>query len=283
MKTTNCETSVRQKMLDRLGLTETENESAATSAGRACGLSQTEQIRLELLRQYNQKPIRDLFQLDALITRQTEAGITHGSSGTTDEDGDCINCERKLELRNTGADTVRIQVPVGVQRLEAARVLRKAAEWIESRDEVLSPQLWEGLGRDRKTILNRCAAAEKLLGESSNQQQSTKESPWFEDVIVDVYDRTAEGIVEIPSDADFVVIGRLTDSLDCRVTVILERAVKTLPDVERLLTDLRKSYPDVHSFTVRGNDKDPRFVELVNNLGLVRGSIWDRLHDEIGD
>ena len=72
-----------------------------------------------------------------IITRTRAAGIRHSSSGTTDEDGDCINCEEKLELRNTGDDTVRIQVPVGIKPCEAVRVLRKVADWIESKPSLL--------------------------------------------------------------------------------------------------------------------------------------------------
>lgn len=83
------------------------------------------------------KPLRDLVQFDALITRNPEAGVDYNSSGITDEDGDCINCERKLEPRATGDDTVRIQVPVRVTPAEAVRVLRKTADWIESRPDVL--------------------------------------------------------------------------------------------------------------------------------------------------
>lgn len=111
--------------------------------------------RRKLLKEYGRKPFRELFQLDALITRQPEAGVNHGSSGTTDRDGDCINCEKKRELRNTGPDTVRIQVPVGITRLEAARVLRKTAKWIESRHDVLNPSKWGWSGNVR-VILDRC-------------------------------------------------------------------------------------------------------------------------------
>jgi hypothetical protein len=139
--------------------TETDNAPADASARQASEAPPNEQIRLELLQNYNRKPLRDLFQLDALITRNPEAGVNYGSSGTTDEDGDCINCERKLELRSTGADTVRLQVPVGVTRAEAARVLRKAAEWIEFRHDVLNPDVMEGLGRNGTIILDRCIDA----------------------------------------------------------------------------------------------------------------------------
>jgi hypothetical protein len=78
-----------------------------------------------------------MFQFDALITRRPEAGVECGSSGTTDDDGDCVNCERKYELRSTGDNTVRIQVPVGITPAEAVRVLRKAADWIEARPQLL--------------------------------------------------------------------------------------------------------------------------------------------------
>jgi hypothetical protein len=122
-------------------------------------LPRGEQIRRELLKQCERKPLRDVLQFDAFITREAVAGVNHGSCGTTDTDGDCLNCERKLELRNTGADTVRIQVPVGITRAEASRVLRKAAEWIESRHDVLDPEVWEGLGPNGKMILDRCIDA----------------------------------------------------------------------------------------------------------------------------
>jgi len=72
-----------------------------------------EQIKVGLAQEYNKKPLRDLFQLDALITRDPVAGVEHNSSGVTDEDGDCINCGREYERRNSGPETVRIQVPVG--------------------------------------------------------------------------------------------------------------------------------------------------------------------------
>jgi hypothetical protein len=111
-------------------------------------------IRRKLLREYDRKPFREVFQLDGLITRDGKAGDNYGSSGTPDEDGDCINCEKKLELRNT--DTVRVSVPLGVTRSEAARLLRKMAQWIESRREVLDPEVWEGLGCNRTVILDSC-------------------------------------------------------------------------------------------------------------------------------
>lgn len=150
-----CKSSVRQKMLNRLGLTEIDNAPAGTSVDQAPATPPRERIRLELLRQCGRKPLRDLFVLDALITREPEAGITHSSFGTTDEDGDCLNCERKYELRSTDTSVVRIQVPVGVTREEASRVLRKAAEWIEDRHDVLDPEVWEGLGPNGTMILHR--------------------------------------------------------------------------------------------------------------------------------
>lgn len=117
--------------------------------------SDIEQRKSALAQTYRRKPLRDLFQIDALITREPVAGVKYSSSGTSDEDGDCINCERKHELRNTGNDTLRIQVPVGIKRAEAARVLRKVANWIESRPEVLDPGVWQGLSGTLSIILDR--------------------------------------------------------------------------------------------------------------------------------
>jgi len=104
--------------------------------------SELDTVRAELADQYKSKPVRVLFQFDALITGEPRPGIYYNSSGTTDEDGDCINCELKCELRNTGNDTVRIQVPVGIAPCEAVRVLRKTAEWIESRPDLLESE-WD--------------------------------------------------------------------------------------------------------------------------------------------
>lgn len=97
-----------------------------------------EQIKVELAQRYGEKPLRDFFRFDALITGEPEAEVDYNSSGITDEDGDCINREREYERRNTGPETVRIQVPVGITADEAVRVLRKTADWIESRPDLLA-------------------------------------------------------------------------------------------------------------------------------------------------
>lgn len=97
-----------------------------------------EKIKVELTQQHDAKPLRDFFRFDALITREPEAGVDYNSSGITDEDGDCINCEREYERRNTGSETVRMQVPVGIAAVEVVRVLRKTADWIESRPDLLA-------------------------------------------------------------------------------------------------------------------------------------------------
>jgi len=112
-------------------------------------------MRAALVESYKSKPLRDLFQIDALITGEPVAGIKHSSFGTSDEDGDCINCTRKLELRSSGMQMVRIQVPVGITRAEAARVLRKTADWIESCPEVLDPKVHNVLRNDIGFILDR--------------------------------------------------------------------------------------------------------------------------------
>jgi hypothetical protein len=110
--------------------------------------SELDAIRAELVDSYRCKPMRVLFQFDALITRNPKAGVCHNTSGTTDKDGDCLNCEKKYELRNTGDQTVRIQVPVGITGLEAIRVLRKTADWLESRPKLLNSQTNQGLAEN---------------------------------------------------------------------------------------------------------------------------------------
>lgn len=138
-------TSIEQKLRRRLKVLE---DSPAAGQRKRVDLNDSdtvdgecrllrEKLRAELARQYHKKPLRDMFQFDALITRRPEAGVECGSSGTTDDDGDCVNCERKYELRSTGDNTVRIQVPVGITPAEAVRVLRKAADWIEARPQLL--------------------------------------------------------------------------------------------------------------------------------------------------
>jgi hypothetical protein len=110
--------------------------------------SDLEAVRARLVDEAQRKPLLALFQFDALITGEPEAGHYCGSFGTTDEDGDCVNCELKHELRNTANDVVRIQIPLGVTPSEAVRVLRKTAGWIQSRPDVLDPEDWDGLGRN---------------------------------------------------------------------------------------------------------------------------------------
>lgn len=106
----------------------------------------------------------------------------------------------------------------------------------------------------------------------AEEEADPEERPWYEEVWVCVYDRTNKEGVEIPVDADFVVTGKSWDSLDARTTVLLEKAVKTFPEVEQLVTELWKSYRYVDSFTLTGNYEDPRFIELANSLGLVKQS-----------
>lgn len=86
MRKTQCNRAVRQKMLTRLGLTDADNAPAAPSTGQTAGLPRGEQIRRELLKQCERKPLRDVLQLDAFITREPVAGVNHGSCGTTDAD-----------------------------------------------------------------------------------------------------------------------------------------------------------------------------------------------------
>ena len=90
----NYQTSVQRKMANQLGITRTAEPPAGTSECQASDSPPREKIRHELLQQGSRKPLRDLFQLDALITRHPEAGVSHVSVGTTDEVGDCLNCER---------------------------------------------------------------------------------------------------------------------------------------------------------------------------------------------
>jgi hypothetical protein len=99
---------------------------------------QLNDVRNELIDAYPKKSLRELFQFDALITRIARAGVDCNSSGTTDADGDCINCEKKFEMRNSGNDIVRIQIPVGVTPNEAARVLLKTAGMIEAHPDLLT-------------------------------------------------------------------------------------------------------------------------------------------------
>lgn len=100
--------------------------------------SELDLIRVELIKNYARKPLRQFFQFDALLTRESVPGIEHNSSGTTDDDGDCINCQKNYDLRSTGDNTVRIQVPVGITPTETVRVLRKTADWIKSRPDLLA-------------------------------------------------------------------------------------------------------------------------------------------------
>ena len=101
-----------------------------------------------------------------------------------------------------------------------------------------------------------------------NRWQYTRERPWIEDVWVRVYDRTDKEGVEIPPDADFVVVSHSADSVVCRVTALLEKAVKTFPEVEQLVTELWETHRYVDSFNLHGND--PRLEQLAAKLGLVR-------------
>jgi len=118
------------------------------------------------------------------------------------------------------------------------------------------------------TKLKKSRFNTKTNSEPPNHQQSHTERPWIEDVWVRVYDRTDKEGVGIPPGADFVVVGRLADSLDCSVTTILEKAVKTFPQVEQLVTELKETHRYADSFTLQGND--PRIVQLATKLGLVK-------------
>jgi len=92
--------------------------------------------------------------------------------------------------------------------------------------------------------------------------------PWIEAVWVRVYDRTDKEGVEIPPDADFLVVSHSADTLDGRIEVLLEKAVKTFPEVEQLVTELRESNRYADSFTLHGND--PRIEGLATKLGLLK-------------
>lgn len=80
-------------------------------------------VRGQLIAEARLKPIIAVCQIDV---------------GTTEDDGDCVNCERKLELGTIGKETVRIQFPIGVNPSEAVRVLRKTADWIEYRPNLVT-------------------------------------------------------------------------------------------------------------------------------------------------
>ena len=129
-------------MKSKKQVTTKQVDQQSTPAAKAKTQEQSlEAFRQEQLRAATRKPLRHLFQIDALITRERGAGRDYQSSGFTDRDGDCLNCQETFELRSTGDTTVRIQVPAGILGAEAARVLRKAADWVESSPSIFKPKL----------------------------------------------------------------------------------------------------------------------------------------------
>ncbi len=85
-----------------------------------------DEVRRELLADAKTRPVRHLLQIDAYqhVTPSDDPTLV------ADEDGDCLQVIERLELRRF--DGVRVQVPIGHDRSDAARVLRKIAAWLET-------------------------------------------------------------------------------------------------------------------------------------------------------
>jgi hypothetical protein len=77
----------------------------------------------DLLRQYGDKPVREFIQIDALSDMWGDTAVGH------DDDGDTIMSGKTKELRNT--DFVRVQIPTGMSRDEARRLLGKLVKSVD--------------------------------------------------------------------------------------------------------------------------------------------------------
>jgi len=126
-----------------------------------------ESQRVQLLAEAASKPLRYLHQFDCFLHSKPDCVMR------PDEDGDSLIYGPRKELRNTGYDVIRVQIPDGVRSADAARALKKIVGWIEEAPEMTpSPRAIEIPDFHR---LENCAelsleAAAKLVKEDRARQ-----------------------------------------------------------------------------------------------------------------
>jgi hypothetical protein len=85
------------------------------------------QLRARLVALAADKPICQMEQYDVFV------GIEPGDPIVVpDEDGDCLFSTQSWELRNSGPEVLRVQIPSGFRRQAAIRALEKILEFVRA-------------------------------------------------------------------------------------------------------------------------------------------------------
>src|SRR5215204_395151 len=88
-----------------------------------------EKTKAELLKEYERKPVTSYVQLDAFVGQEYH-GPDDDSMDAPDADGDDLWCSKTEELMRFD-DGVRVLVAERATAEDAARTLRKMADWVE--------------------------------------------------------------------------------------------------------------------------------------------------------